>query len=93
MPLPTVVLAHQHGMGLSSYKRQQPQRMAIKLDGILYKYELRGEREITRTGALVTVWSAWRALDVPAPFRVYDVQASSRPAVVETDLEAWLAGI
>ena len=86
--LPSVVLAHQSGMGANAYKRQQG-KLRI---GINANYELRGERVLYRGGTWRVLWSVWR-IGVDYPYRVYDVVASTYPDVVKADLAAWLGGV
>ena len=54
MPLPSVVLAHQQGIGLSAYRRQRPP-LTVAIDA---QYTLHGERRRSRNGREIIVWHA-----------------------------------
>lgn len=89
MSLSAVVLAHQQGLGVSAYKRQQEESLQRPINA---SYELRGEKRRFRGGTERIVWSAWR-IGIESPFRVYDVVSSTYPQAVKDDLKAWLAGL
>lgn len=54
MPLPSVVVAHQQGVGLSAYKRNVT-KLTLAIDA---QYTLRGERRKSRKGRELVVWHA-----------------------------------
>ena len=87
MPLPSVVVAHQQGVGLSAYKRQKTSHEA-RIDG---SYALRQVWD--KTGRINRrVWTVWYTGGV-TPIRIYDVQPSTVRSEVAADLAAWRAGV
>ena len=54
MPLPSVVVAHQQGVGLSAYKRNVT-KLTLAIDA---QYTLRGERRKSRKGREIIMWHA-----------------------------------
>ena len=54
MPLPSVVVAHQQGVGLSAYKRNVT-KLTLAIDA---QYTLKGERRKSRKGKELVVWHA-----------------------------------
>lgn len=54
MPLPSVVVAHQQGVGLSAYKRNVT-KLTLAIDA---QYTLKGERRKSRNGKELVVWHA-----------------------------------
>lgn len=54
MPLPSVVIAHQQGVGLSAYRRRV-QSLTVAVDR---QYTLHGERRKSRNGKELVVWHA-----------------------------------
>ena len=90
--LPSIVAAHQHGMGTKSYARQQAHHpVAHQLPEtrpIDRKYELRRIWDLSgRTYR--RLWTAWY-IGGTTPHRIYDVQGSTVPEEVLGDLMAWI---
>lgn len=55
MPLPSVVVAHQQGVGLSAYKRNVT-KLTLAIDA---QYTIKGERRKSRKGKELVVWHAY----------------------------------
>ena len=94
--LPSIVLAHQHGMSAKSYARQTARTDAVRrpIDQtetrpIDSRYELRRVWDLSgRTYR--RLWTAWH-IGGTTPYRIYDVQGSTVPEEVLGDLMAWIA--
>ena len=100
MPLPSVVVAHQQGVGLSAYKRNVT-KLTLAIDA---QYSLKGERRKSRKGRELVIWHACtfgREIGeiMPSPYQS-DVAAELRRYItdggaskmIDMEVEECLAG-
>ena len=91
--LPSIVLAHQHGMSAKSYARQQAHHPVAhqlpEIRPIDSKYELRRVWDLSGR-VYRRLWTAWY-IGGTTPYRIYDVQGSTVPEEFLGVLMAWIA--
>jgi len=94
--LPSIVAAHQHGMGAKSYNRQRPDRPVTPArahEPIETRY-IDGKSEYRRIwdlsgGVYRAIWTFW-SVTGSIPFRVYDIQGSTVLDEVMDDRKRWI---
>ena len=81
MPLPSVVVAHQQGVGLSAYRRRV-QSLTVAVDR---QYTLHGERRRSRKGKEIIMWHA-----CTFGREIGEIMPSTRQAEVAAELRRYI---